>query len=435
MERLRTGDPEQIGPWQIVNRLGAGGMGIVYMGNNGTRAAAIKVVRDFLLEDPASRARLGREVSSLKKVKSKFVAEIVGADVDASPAWIATNFVDGPSLKTLIEHEGPLPEHKWLEFAYGLMSALQAIHAAGVIHRDIKPSNILMSASGPKVIDFGISFSSDATSLTRTGMVAGTPSWFAPEQFEARKITDAVDNFAAGSVLYYAATGKNPWGRDDTSVANTMHMILNKDADFSILTDVQHEVISLLHKKSPKERSTASEILARLQHINSNLGKTSANQGSSKGLNSRKTKIAASLVAFLALGGLAYNYNFQPFGASPTSASVSPTPTPEKVTEWALEIVGDPEPQKGSGDDFEFFICDQGVIKDSLKLRELTNPPAKAQPVVNLKKGDERCGKDFDTILINGKIDEAKNRRNYVLAGTTLTGFIIQYEFNIRITN
>ena len=435
MERLRPGDPEQIGPWQIVNRLGAGGMGIVYMGNNGTRAAAIKVVRDFLLEDPASRARLGREVSSLKKVKSKFVAEIVGADVDASPAWIATNFVDGPSLKTLIEHEGPLPEHKWLEFAYGLMSALQAIHAAGVIHRDIKPSNILMSASGPKVIDFGISFSSDATSLTRTGMVAGTPSWFAPEQFEARKITDAVDNFAAGSVLYYAATGKNPWGRDDTSVANTMHMILNKDADFSILTDVQHEVISLLHKKSPKERSTASEILARLQHINSNLGKTSANQGSSKGLNSRKTKIAASLVAFLALGGLAYNYNFQPFGASPTSASVSPTPTPEKVTEWALEIVGDPEPQKGSGDDFEFFICDQGVIKDSLKLRELTNPPAKAQPVVNLKKGDERCGKDFDTILINGKIDEAKNRRNYVLAGTTLTGFIIQYEFNIRITN
>jgi serine/threonine protein kinase len=435
VERLRPGDPEQIGPWQIVNRLGAGGMGIVYMGNNGTRAAAIKVVRDFLLEDPASRARLGREVSSLKKVKSKFVAEIVGADVDASPAWIATNFVDGPSLKTLIEHEGPLPEHKWLEFAYGLMSAMQSIHAAGVIHRDIKPSNILMSASGPKVIDFGISFSSDATSLTRTGMVAGTPSWFAPEQFEARKITDAVDNFAAGSVLYYAATGKNPWGRDDTSVANTMHMILNKDADFSILTDVQREVISLLHKKSSKERSTASEILARLEHINSNLGKSSANQSSSTGLKSRKAKIAASVAALLVAGGVAYNYTFQPFGASPTSASVSPTPTPEKITEWALEIVGDPEPQKGSGDNFEFFICDQGVIKDSLKLRELTNPPAKAQPVVELKKSDERCGKDFDTIVINGKIDEAKNRRNYVLAGTTLTGFIIQYEFNIKITN
>ena len=102
MERLRSGDPEQIGPWQIVNRLGAGGMGIVYMGTNGTRAAAIKIVRDFLLEDPASRTRLAREVTSLKKVKSKYVAEIVGADIDASPAWIATNYVDGPSLKTLV---------------------------------------------------------------------------------------------------------------------------------------------------------------------------------------------------------------------------------------------------------------------------------------------------------------------------------------------
>ena len=107
MERLRSGDPEQIGPWQIVNRLGSGGMGIVYMGTNGTRSAAIKIVRDFLLEDPTSRSRLDREVSTLKRVQSKYVAEIVDSDIDANPAWIATNYVDGPSLKTLVENEGP----------------------------------------------------------------------------------------------------------------------------------------------------------------------------------------------------------------------------------------------------------------------------------------------------------------------------------------
>jgi len=434
MERLRPGDPEQIGPWQIVNRLGSGGMGIVYMGNNGTRAAAVKIVRDFLLEDPASRGRLGREVSSLKKVKSKFVAEIVGADVESSPAWIATNFVDGPSLKTLIENEGPLTGNKWFEFAHGLMSALDAVHEAGVIHRDIKPSNILMSATGPKLIDFGISFSSDATSLTRTGMVAGTPAWFAPEQFEGKKVTTAVDNFAAGSVLYFAATGKNPWGKEDTSVANTMHMILNKEAEMSGLTESQREVISLLHKKSPKERSTASEILARIELLSQGALNGQSTKESALSLRSKSGKaIAATLVTLLA-GGAFYNYQFQPFSQE-SSTTVSPSPTSIKVTEWSLQVVGDPEAKSGTGDLYSTFICDQGVVKESLQIRELTNPPASEQPTVKLFKGDARCGKDFDTILIEGKIDDSKKKRNYVLAGSTQTGFIIQYEYEITLKN
>jgi serine/threonine protein kinase len=321
-----------------------------------------------------------------------------------------------------------------MEFAYGLMSALEAVHLAGVIHRDIKPSNILMSASGPKVIDFGISFSSDATSLTKTGMVAGTPAWFAPEQFEARKITGAVDNFAAGSVLYFAATGMNPWGRDDTSVANTMHMILNKEADFTVLTEAQREVISLLHKKSPKERSTASEILARLESINDSLGKEPTQKKSRFGIKTKAGKAVAALIAGLVGVGSYYLYSQQPLGEA-TSVLASPSPTVSKEIEWSLEIVGDPNPQVGIGKTYSFFICDQDVIKDSLKLRELTNPPADKQPKVDLKKGDSRCGKDFDTIVISGEVDVNKNRRNYVLAGTTLTGFIIQYEYNIRITN
>lgn len=434
MERLRPGDPEQIGPWQIVNRLGSGGMGIVYMGNNGTRAAAVKIVRDFLLEDPASRGRLGREVSSLKKVKSKFVAEIVGADVESSPAWIATNFVDGPSLKTLIENEGPLTGNKWFEFAHGLMSALEAVHEAGVIHRDVKPSNILMSATGPKLIDFGISFSSDATSLTRTGMVAGTPAWLAPEQFEGKKVTTAVDNFAAGSVLYFAATGNNPWGKEDTSVANTMHLILNKEAEMSVLTDSQQEIISLLHKKSPKERSTASEILARIDVLSNGVGNDLTAKKSVFNLKSKSGKFIVGIFATLFAGGIYYNYQYQPF-SQVSSPGVSATAKPIEVTKWSLQVVGDPEAKNGTGDLYSTFICDQGVVKESLQIRELTNPPALEQPTVKLFKGDERCGKDFDTILIEGKIDDSKKKRNYVLAGSTQTGFIIQYEYEITIKN
>ena len=264
MERLRAGDPEQIGPWQIINRLGSGGMGIVYMGTNGTRAAAIKVVRDFLLEDPASRTRIAREVETLQRVKSEFVAEIVGSDVNGNPAWIATDYVDGPSLKTLVEKEGPLRNDDWIAFAKGFLSAVAAVHSVGVVHRDIKPSNILISKAGPKLIDFGISFTNDATSLTGTGMVAGTPAWLAPEQFLGREITVAVDNFAAGSTLMYAATGRVPWGAEDSSVGAVMHTILVEEPDTSMLSEFQIELITPLLVKDAASRKTASQILKRL---------------------------------------------------------------------------------------------------------------------------------------------------------------------------
>ncbi len=434
MERLRPGDPEQIGPWQIVNRLGAGGMGIVYMGNNGTRAAAIKIVREFLLEDPSSRGRLSREVAILKKIKGKFVAEIVGSDLDSNPAWIATNYVDGPSLKTLIDNEGPFTEQKWLELAYGLMSALKAVHDAGVIHRDVKPSNILMSATGPKLIDFGISFSSDATSLTKTGMVAGTPAWFSPEQFEGTKITGAVDNFAAGTVLYFAATGTNPWGKDDTSVANTMHMILSQDADLSKLTEVQKEVISMLHKKLPKERSTASEILSRLEERGANLSELRTGESSIKGGFLKRWKLVTTLTLVAAAITSILFIQIEPFSDDSTRLS-PPTATPVKEIKWSVKIVGDESPKNGVGPNYSTFICDQGVVSESLQLKELTNPVAKEQPTVKLLSGDARCGKDFDTILIEGVVDEAKNKRDYILAGSTSTGFILQYEFSVSVKN
>lgn len=423
MERLRPGDPEQIGPWQIVNRLGSGGMGIVYMGTNGTRAAAIKIVRDFLLEDPTSRARLGREVATLKKVKSGYVAEIVGADVNASPAWIATNYVDGPSLSTLIEKEGPLTEYSWFELATGLMSGLSGVHAAGVIHRDIKPSNILMSATGPRVIDFGISFSSDATALTRTGMVAGTPTWFAPEQFQGTKITSAVDNFAAGSTLYFAATGASPWGKEDTSVANTMNQILTKEPDLSLLTPNQRTIISQLLDKNPKNRISASDCVGLIEGIK---GSAQLSGDSHKPTNKSKKLIPLLIAcAILIAGSIGVTFNS-------SKEEVIPAPAAPVETQWVAQVVGDSASQSGKGEKFSIFLCDQAVIENSLVIKELTNPPTKPKAKAKLFKGDARCGTEFDTIVVSGPVNFEKKKREYVLAGSTSAGFIIQYEFSVK---
>jgi len=423
MERLRPGDPEQIGPWQIVNRLGSGGMGIVYMGTNGTRAAAIKIVRDFLLEDPTSRTRLGREVATLKKVKSGYVAEIVGADVSANPAWIATNYVDGPSLSTLIENEGPFSEFQWFELATGLMSGLAGVHEAGVIHRDIKPSNILMSATGPRVIDFGISFSSDATALTRTGMVAGTPTWFSPEQFQGTKITSAVDNFAAGSTLYFAATGSSPWGKEDTSVANTMNQILTKEPDLSLLTPNQRTIISQLLDKNSKNRITAKDCVGLIEGIKNStqLGGEPPKFGRNKG-----KAISAMVVGLLIVSS---GVGFTLFSSKAKTPSAQSTAT-EKL--WSVKVFGDSISQTGTGEQFSVYLCDQGVIASSLVVKELTNPPTKLSAVAKVIKGDKRCGSEFDTIIVSGPVNFAKKNRDYVLAGSTSTGFIMQYEFSVK---
>lgn len=526
MERLRSGDPEQIGPWQIVNRLGSGGMGIVYMGTNGTRAAAIKVVREFLLEDPASRTRLAREVETLLRVKSEFVAEIVGSDINGNPAWIATDYVDGPSLKILIEKEGPLPEEKWLEFAKGFLSALSSVHAVGVVHRDIKPSNILISKSGPKLIDFGISFVNDATSLTGTGMVAGTPAWLAPEQFLGREITTAVDNFAAGSTLIYAATGKTPWGADDSSVGAVMHTILVEEPETSALSDFQIEIITPLLIKDVVSRKTSSQMLKKLNEgprasglrskkenksLETNLensflekarrqdledkkakldalakkaideknakeleisriaqaqekerikaekdqekqarklaesesknlkaqeraalkqsklsGKAEIEQSS---MNLRKIVVASVSVFFLGIG--LYFFLSSQNGASNESTNQSPvTPT----YSWSALISGESKAQTGEGTTFEIFVCDQNVIASSLEVKNISTRSASAGPIsTKIIKGDQRCGKAFDTIIVSAQEPEVAGSVNYFVAGKTSSKFNFRYDFSVTV--
>jgi serine/threonine protein kinase len=426
MERLRPGDPDQIGPYQIINRLGAGGMGVVYMGTTGTRSAAIKIVRDYLLEDPASRTRLSREVNALKKVKSPFVAEIIDSDIDAERAWIATNYVDGPSLKNLVENEGVLSEQKWFEFAHGLLSALAAVHSAGIVHRDVKPSNILMSASGPRLIDFGIAFSNDATAVTKTGMVAGTPTWFAPEQFHTNKITNAVDIFSAGSILYYAATGMSPWGKEDTSVATTMNAILTKVPNLELLTDAQRRLIEPLLIKEPKVRYTANQALSLMQDIKASTGIYFAEPSGAATKSKKQLVITAVISLALVVGGAGLYLS-----TKDVSAGVGAPPAP-KMTKWSVQVEGESKPQTGIGRSYEFFVCDQSVLVDSLKIREITLPAANKIPQAKVISNEKRCGQNFDTVIISGEIQNGKDIREYVLVGSTKTGFILQYNFSVK---
>lgn len=423
MERLRPDDPEQIGPWQIVNRLGSGGMGIVYMGTNGTHAAAVKVVRDFLLEDPGARARLAREVETLQKVKSNFVAEIVGSDVKSKTSWIATNYVDGPSLKVLIEKEGPLNEADWVSFADGLLSALAAVHSVGVIHRDIKPSNILMSKDGPKLIDFGIAFSKESTSLTKTGLVAGTPAWLSPEQFKNEAITTALDIFSAGSVLYYVATGTTPWGDDDSSVATIMHSLLTGDPDVSTLTELQRNLILSLLEKDYRKRVTANKALNTLREVagTKSLSNTKVKPRKTRKINLKQI-LSLSSISVIAIIFAVVFIN-KPFMGTSSKSYI-----------WTVTVDGDPAPQTGEGREFTAFLCDQQVIESSLKVT-----PNKERGVnstglkISVNSGDERCGADFDTIEISGLESDKPNSVEYAVTGSTKSGYEFSYGMQVKI--
>ena len=424
MERLRPDDPEQIGPWQIVNRLGSGGMGIVYMGTNGTHAAAVKVVRDFLLEDPGSRARLAREVETLQKVKSNFVAEIVGSDVKSKNSWIATNYVDGPSLKVLVEKHGPLNESSWLDFAEGLLSALSAVHSVGVIHRDVKPSNILISKDGPKLIDFGIAFSKESTSLTRTGLVAGTPAWLSPEQFKNEAITSAVDIFSAGSVLYFAATGNTPWGDDDSSVANIMHSLLTDVPNTDNLTNIQRKIILELLIKDYKKRITANDALRLLRETRGNSDSRNLSEIKFRKRRKVSTKkliplISITLVSLMFVGV----FILKPFMGK----------TPKEYV-WTATIEGDPTPQKGNGRKFSVYLCDQQVIPSSVQIASKEsrgiNSGGLSTAVI---PSDLRCGEAFDAIEVTGLESDRVSSVNYVLTGSTRSGFQFSYGFKVEI--
>jgi serine/threonine protein kinase len=263
LDELQAGDPRRIGPYWLEGRLGSGGMGRVYLGRSpGGRHVAIKVIRAELAENADFRARFAREASAARKVSGIFTAPVVDADLDGPIPWLATSYIAGPSLDDAVAERGPMPAALVLRLAAGLAEGLAAIHAAGVVHRDLKPSNVLLAEDGPRLIDFGISRSMETTSLTRTGMVVGSPGFMSPEQAEGRPVGPSSDVFSLGAVLTFAATGEGPFGEGST-VALLYRVVTSEPNTQRVPAEIR-SVIERCLAKDPGQRPTAAALLAQL---------------------------------------------------------------------------------------------------------------------------------------------------------------------------
>jgi serine/threonine protein kinase len=241
-------------------------MSVVYQASKNERTSvALKVIRSQYLDNQVDRSRIEREISTLTQIKSNFVCQIIDSDITEDFAWIATEYINGPDLKTKVNLDGPYAEDDWYLLSKGLLEGLKAIHEYGVVHRDIKPTNILISSAGPKIIDFGIAQSSEATSLTSTGLIAGSPAWLSPEQINGDKVTYSSDIFSAGAVLNFAVSGISPWG-DNTKITKDViyNRILQKQPDLSSLSILQKSLVQQMMEKTPKSRPSADQALIYL---------------------------------------------------------------------------------------------------------------------------------------------------------------------------
>ncbi|MFF3307959.1 protein kinase [Streptomyces sp. NPDC002952] len=268
MEKLGAGEPQRIGGYRLLARLGAGGMGQVYLARSGRgRTVAVKLVRQELAEQEEFRARFRQEVQAAGRVGGYWTAPVLDADTEAAIPWVATGYVAGPTLQTVVgQDHGPLPERSVRILAAGLAHALQDIHAAGLIHRDLKPSNVLVTIDGPRVIDFGIARALETVTdggLTRTGALVGSPGFMAPEQVRGDRITPACDVFCLGSVLAYAATGAQPFGSTDSGVHALMFRIAQEEPDLSGVPEALSELVRDCLRKDPAARPTLDRILER----------------------------------------------------------------------------------------------------------------------------------------------------------------------------
>ena len=266
MDRLEAGDPSHIGPFRLLGRLGEGGMGRVFLGASpGGRKVAIKVVHPRHANDPAFRRRFTHEVAAARQVGGFHAALVVDADPDADPPWMATAFIPGPSLADAIAQQGPLDKARVRELGAALAEGLGAIHACGIIHRDLKPGNVILADDGPRIIDFGIAKSADASSLTASNAVLGTLRYMSPEQLNGQKLTEQSDIFALGAILTYAATGHNPF--DGATMAAIIAQILNNPPNLDPLTGELRDIISACLAREPGDRPSAADLLVRFNNL------------------------------------------------------------------------------------------------------------------------------------------------------------------------
>ncbi|MCW2865571.1 MAG: serine/threonine protein kinase [Actinoallomurus sp.] len=290
---LEPGDPVSLGQYKVVGKLGAGGQGAVYLGRSSSGDhVAIKLLHAQMNTDTSARTRFAREVEAAQKVSPFCTAQVLDYDVHGRPPYIISEFIDGPPLYDVVLQEGAFQGASLERLAIGTATALAAIHEAGIVHRDFKPNNVLLAADGPRVVDFGIarSVNSQQSSVTATGMVVGTPGYLAPEQLTGEPLTPAVDIFAWGATMVFAATGHSPFEAETLPVI--INRILNEKPDLSRLTGTMRELVGAALEKDPRRRPAAHQLLLRL------LGQVGAMPGPSADrvdLLDKGTQIAAEL--------------------------------------------------------------------------------------------------------------------------------------------
>ncbi|MFF0524043.1 serine/threonine-protein kinase [Actinomadura nitritigenes] len=263
-EALRPDDPTGLGPYRLVGRLGRGGMGTVYLGEEaGGRRVAVKVINRELAGEAPFRDRFRREVTAARQVRRFCTAPVVDAELDRDPLYVVTEYIDGPSLESAVRERGPLPGSDLEGLAVGVATALAAIHGAGIVHRDLKPANVLLSSTGPRVIDFGIARALDAADgPTRTGQFVGTPNYLPPELLRGEPVTPASDVFSWGCVVAYAGTGTAPFS--GSTVPEIFYRVAHDEPKLDGLDPGLRDIVAAALDKDPRNRPSVQELLGRL---------------------------------------------------------------------------------------------------------------------------------------------------------------------------
>jgi serine/threonine protein kinase len=350
MQRLGPADPRQVGPYRIRARLGAGGMGQVFLGYSpGGRAVAVKVVHRELAQDPAFRTRFRREVAAARAVSGAYTAPVTAAGPDDDPPWLATVFVPGPSLAAAVAEAGPLPAAAVWKLAAGLVEALQAVHSAGLVHRDLKPGNVLLAIDGPRLIDFGIARALERTAVTSTGQIVGTPSFMSPEQVEGGRAGPATDVFSLGCVIVFAATGTGAFG--DGPPASMLYRVVHAPPILTGLPGGLRELAAGCLAKQPADRLAVAglvEVIAAGQASARGSGPASFWPVPVTGLiRSYQARLTADMPDTPATGGAPYEPTVVADGDEPT---VPPRRRPDDETPTDDSPADEPETPSSRGE-------------------------------------------------------------------------------------
>ncbi|ROQ94423.1 serine/threonine protein kinase [Streptomyces sp. 2132.2] len=266
---LGEGDPAKIGSFRLVARLGSGGMGTVYLATQEGRDGhvAVKTIRNEYALEEGFRRRFTREATAASSVRSPYTVRVVGFDTQGREPWLATEYVEGLSLRDHVQRHGPLELYAAVDLALGLSFGLASIHKAGLVHRDLKPANVLLTDSGPKIIDFGLAYAADFSHATQSGAVLGTPGYFSPEQVQGRQVSAASDVFALGAVLTFASSGDHAF--PGVTPLTAQYHVVHEEPLLSDVSEELRDLIAACMQKDPHERPPLSDVLAYLTSLRS----------------------------------------------------------------------------------------------------------------------------------------------------------------------